>query len=93
MSLLSRLFGGGGGAARSEPEPEGEAYKGFTIVATPIREGSRYRVSARIERQTDAGTESETLVRADTLDDLDSARSVSIAKAKQVIDERAAMRR
>ena len=81
MSLLSKLFG-----ARSKPsapEQQPEEYNGFTIVPTPIREGSRFRLSARIEK----GDRIHTLIRADMLDDEMTAISASIAKAKRMIDE------
>ena len=81
MSLLSKLFG-----ARSKPsapEQKPEEYNGFTIVPTPIREGSRFRLSARIEK----GDRIHTLIRADMLDDEMTAISASIAKAKRMIDE------
>ena len=79
MSLLSKLFGGG---AKETVEPE--TYKGFAITPTPIREGSKYRLSARIERD---GVEVETLIRADTFEGLEAASDASVRKAKQVIDE------
>lgn len=81
MSLLSKLFG-----ARPKPEPETakpEEYKGFAITPCPIREGSRYRVSARIEK----GELVHTLIRADMLDDAETATATSLAKAKRMIDE------
>ena len=79
MSLFSKLFGGG--AAKPESKPE--TYEGFTITPTPIADGSHYRVSAMIEKDG----KSHTLIRADTLDDLQGANAASIRKAKQMIDE------
>lgn len=83
MSLLSRLFGGG----KSEPESEAEEYEGFKITPQPAREGGRYRIGARIEKEVDGAVKSHDLIRADTLDDLQSASEASVRKAKQVIDE------
>ncbi len=82
MSLFSRLFGGG-----SEPPPEPETYKGFAITPTPVKEGSRYRLSAKIEK--DGAT--QEIVRADVFEDLETANDVAIRKAKQVIDEQERM--
>lgn len=82
MSLLSKLFG----SRPKTPAPaEGkpEDYNGFTIIPTPIRDGSRFRLSARIEK----GDRIHTLIRADMLDDLDGANAASVAKAKRMIDE------
>ena len=48
MSLLSRLFGG---SATPKPELKPEIYKDFRIFADPAKEGSRFRITARIEKQ------------------------------------------
>ncbi len=84
MSILSKLFGGG-----EPPRPSGpdETYQDFRIFAEPGREGSRFRVGARIEKDIDGETKTHTLIRADVLESRDLAVEVSVAKAKQVIDE------
>lgn len=79
MSLFSKLFGGG----KSAPAPEPETYKDFAITPTPIPEGGRYRLSARIEKDG----RSHTLIRADVLDDLETANTAAVNKARQMIDE------
>lgn len=80
MPFWSRLFG-----AKDETAPatNAEEYKGFTIIPTPIREGGQFRVSARIEKD---GKRHE-LIRADTMASQDEAAAISMAKARQVIDE------
>ena len=78
MSLFSRLFGGA-----KDPVAEPETHEGFTITPTPIREGTRFRISALIEKDG----RSHTLIRADVIDDIDTANRISIAKARQMIDE------
>ncbi len=86
MSLLSRLFG----SKSTEPEPaagKSEEYKGFRITPDPIREGSTYRVAARIEKMVDGTLCTHRLIRADTMGSLDEATSASLGKARQVIDE------
>ena len=86
MSLFKKLFGGGGGeAASSKAEPV--VHEGFTITPTPIKEGPIYRVSARIEKEVAGEVKTHTLIRADTLNDLEAAKDASIGKAKQVIKE------
>lgn len=82
MSLFSRLFGGG-----QQAETEPEAYKGFTITPTPVKEGSKYRLAAKIEKDGDV----QEIVRADVFEDLETANDVSVRKAKQVIDEQERM--
>ncbi len=83
MSLLSRLFGG----SDKSPEVEAIAYEGFNIIADPIREGSKWRIAARIEKAFDGELKTHQLIRADTLDDESSAIEASVGKAKQMIDE------
>ncbi|MEM9709409.1 MAG: HlyU family transcriptional regulator [Pseudomonadota bacterium] len=83
MSLFSKLFGGGGVA----PEAETVEYEGFRITAAPAPEGNRFRIGARIEKEIDGEAKTHHLIRADVLDSRDQADQVSIAKAKQMIDE------
>ena len=85
MSLFSKLFGGGSGGRSTEPEPVD--HKGFRITPTLIPEGNRFRLSARIDKEVGGETKTHTLVRADVLDDRETAERVAIDKAKQVIEE------
>lgn len=85
MSLLSKLFG-----SRAKPAPTGyppEVYKDFIITPTPMPDGPRFRLSARIEKDIDGLRKSHLLVRADTIDDETTAVASSVAKAKRMIDE------
>jgi hypothetical protein len=84
MSLLSRLFGGG---KTAEAAPEFETYAGMRIYAEPQREGSDYRLCARIEQDVDGETREQLVIRADTFGSADDAAKASVTKAKQVIDE------
>lgn len=86
MSLFSKLFGGGGGGS-SAPEPEAIDYHGFAVTPSPIREGNRYRISAKIVKEVDGETKTHTLIRADTIDDLETAVEASLGKAKMLIDQ------
>lgn len=82
MSLLSRLFG------KSAPKaPEPVLHKDFRIFPDPIREGSTFRIAARIEKDFGADTKVHHLIRADTSAALDEATSASLAKARQAIDQ------
>ncbi|GGL60183.1 HlyU family transcriptional regulator [Wenxinia marina] len=83
MSILSRLFGRGGAGGSSAPEAEPEMYNDFAIFPQPIREGTHWRVAARIEK----GERTHHLIRADTMESEDVARETSLAKAKQMIDQ------
>ena len=84
MSFLKKLFGGRGDAPS---EPAGETYSGFHITPTPQRDGTQYRICARIEKEVEGEMLSHTLIRADTIGDPDEAAAAAIAKAKQMIDE------
>lgn len=81
MSFLSKLFGGGGGG--TQPTPNTETYEGFTITPEPQREGTNWRIAARIEKDG----KSHLLIRADQLSDRTECEKASIGKAKQMIDE------
>jgi hypothetical protein len=84
MPFWSRLFG----SKPDQPESaKGEEYKGFRITPAPIREGGTYRVAARIEKATDEGVRRHDLIRADTTASPDEATAISLAKARQIIDE------
>lgn len=85
MRFLSRLFGSQAGGA-AEPETP-VVHKDFRIFPDPIREGSTYRVAARIELDVDGAVKEHQMIRADTVNDLDEAKATSIRKAKQMIDE------
>ena len=85
MPFWSRLFGG-----KPAEEPEAgasEEHKGFRITPKPIREGGQYRIAARIEKEVGGVPRVHELVRADTVSSLDEAKALSVAKARQVIDE------
>ena len=81
MSLFKRLFGG---AAEEAPA---DTYKGYRITPRPMREGSDYRVAARIEKEVDGTMRTHNLTRADTVSGKDTADELSIMKAKQLIDQ------
>lgn len=83
MSFLSRLFGGGDGQAAKEPQDATETYEGFSITPEPQREGSNWRIAARIEKDG----KSHLLIRADQMGDRAECAKFSLAKAKQMIDE------
>ena len=84
MSILSRLFSRGGGGEAPLPEVE---HNGYTIRPEPIRDGTQWRIAARIERVVAGKVRSHHLIRADTASDRDAAAAQSTAKARQMIDE------
>lgn len=86
MSLFSKLFGGGSGSSDAT-KPQPVTHQGFAITANPSKEGGRFRVGATITKELGGEVKTHTLIRADTLEDMDTAIEVSIRKAKQMIDE------
>ncbi|MEM8851840.1 MAG: HlyU family transcriptional regulator [Pseudomonadota bacterium] len=80
MSLFSKLFGGGGSEPAAAPPTD---YEGFTITPEPIQAGGEWRVAAKIEKDGKV----HQVIRADTLRDREACADVSLAKAKQVIDQ------
>ncbi len=87
MSFLKKLFGGGDGSAGA-PSVDPVEYEGYAIYPEPIKEGSVFRISARIEKTIDGAHKTQTLVRADTVNSVEAANDMSVNKAKQVINER-----
>ena len=85
MPLWSRFFGGK--QERESTSVLSEEHKGFRITPKPIREGSHYRIAAQIEKEVAGVLRVYDLVRADTVVNPDEARTLSLAKARQVIDE------
>ena len=82
MSLLSRLFGG---SKNNAPDPV--SYNGYVIFADPVEEAGGFRLSARIEKEFGGELKVHNLIRADVPSNRDEAVNLSIAKAKQVIDQ------
>lgn len=85
MSLFSKLFGGG--AAKSKPEAQAEDYKGFLITPQPIRDSGGFRIGARIEKEINGTLKTHEMIRADTIQSEEEARSVSLSKAQVFIDQ------
>jgi hypothetical protein len=78
MAWFSKLFGGN----ESEAPPP-EVYKGFAITPQPQKDAGGWRISALIEKDG----KSHILIRADVINDPETAATASVSKAKQVIDE------
>lgn len=81
MSILSKLFGS------KAPPPEPVQYEGFAITPEPQRDGSRFRVAARIEKVVGGDAKTHLMIRADTFESAEAAEAESLAKAKVFIDQ------
>ena len=84
MSFLKKLFGGGGGSA---PSTSAETHNGYTIFAEPVKDGSTWRIGARIEKVVNGEVKSHRMIRADTLQNFDDAVKASLDKARMLVDQ------
>jgi hypothetical protein len=82
-SFLSRLFGS---KPAAETPSNAEDYKGYRVTPAPRKEGGQYRVAAVIEKPGDSPLRHD-MIRADLTASLDEATSISLAKARQMIDQ------
>lgn len=62
-------------------------YKGLTIEAAPIKEGSQYRTAGFISGELEGENYRVPFIRADNSTDKQAAVDHSIAKGRQIIDE------
>lgn len=84
MPFFSRLFGK---AAAPAAAPEAVLHKGCRIFPAPVKEAGGYRIAARVEKDFPDGVRVHNLQRADTIPSLDEATSLTVAKARQAIDQ------
>lgn len=88
MSFLKRLFGGGGSSDSGEPAVAAEAeHKGFTIRATPFREGGQFQTCGVVSKEIGGEMKEHRFIRADRFASLEDAANHAIVKGRQVIDE------
>ena len=83
MSFLKKLFGGGKGSSSAPAE----MHNGFAVFSEPIKDGSVWRIAARIEKEIDGELKVHKMVRADTLQGQDEAAKASLDKARMLIDQ------
>ena len=90
-SFFSKLFGrsdntetkgGEGGNA-----PKAETYGECLIKATPMREGSQFRLAGSIEKMVGGETAVRTFIRADLFTSEQDAIDATLRKAHQIIDQ------
>jgi hypothetical protein len=85
MSWLKKIFGGGNeGAASGGPAQE---YKGFSIVATPIKEGGQWRLAGTISKDIGGAVKEHKFIRADLFSSKDEAVQFTVSKAQLIIDQ------
>ena len=86
LGFLKNLLGGGAGGR--EPDPADPVdHEGFTIVATPRRAGSGWSTEGRIRKEVGGAVKEIHFIRADTSPSRDAAVTLSVGKARKIIDE------
>jgi hypothetical protein len=85
MSILSKLFGGG---QAKEPKPSRSVeHKGFTITATPYKEGAQFQTCGQITKEVGGEMKTHRFIRADRFGTEDEAADFAISKGQQIVDE------
>jgi len=89
MSFLKTLFG-----LRDKQEGETAAsvareieHKGFTIQATPYKDGGHYQTSGVVAKDIGGVRKEHRFIRADRFSSLDEAIDCSLNKGRQIVDE------
>jgi hypothetical protein len=89
MSFLKSLFGG-----RDKAESEAGAsvakeieHNGFTIQATPYKDGGQYQTSGIVAKVIDGVRKEHKFIRADRFASLDEAVDCSLTKGRLMVDE------
>jgi hypothetical protein len=87
MSFLKRLFGGGAESEAKAEASEPLEYKGYSIRATPFKEGGQYQCCGVVSREVDGATKQHRFIRADKFNSLEDAFAVTLRKGQQIVDE------
>lgn len=87
FSKILSALGGGGATPAAPKEVEPREYEGFRIFATPIREGSQFRLAGRIEKDADGEILTRSFVRADIFTTESDAVEFTFRKAEQIIQQ------
>jgi len=85
---LLQAFTGGGADKGQTQTTEPVSYKDLTIHPSPLAQDGQFKTAGSITQLENDITKTTSFVRADSHPNLDDAVTHSIAKAKQIIDER-----
>ncbi|MBB4102588.1 HlyU family transcriptional regulator [Allorhizobium borbori] len=83
--ILSAFGGNAAPAAPKEVEPR--EYDGCRIFATPIREGSQFRLAGRIEKVFDGQVRVRNFIRADIFTNEADAVEFTFRKGEQILQQ------
>ena len=88
LGFLKRALGGGGGNDDREPEgAEPVEHEGFTIVAAPRKASGGWSTEGRISKAVEGEVKEVHFIRADTSTSREAAITLSVSKARKIIDE------
>lgn len=87
LHFLRALISGRASKADSATNAEPVSYAGYTIVATPRQVETGWTTEGNISKEIGGVLKSQHFIRVDTHSDRNDAISLSIQKAKKVIDE------
>jgi len=85
MSWLKKIFGGNASSAASAGTAQ--AYKGFSIVPMPIKEGGQWRLAGTISKEIGGAMKEQKFIRADLFSSKDEAEQFAVTKAQLIIDQ------
>lgn len=85
MSFLKKLFGGGP-AIEAVPAKSID-HKGFTIAATPYKDGGQYQTCGVISKEVNGQRREHKFIRADRFQSSDEAVEFSLSKGRQIVDQ------
>jgi hypothetical protein len=89
MSFLKKLFGGGdkGGEPATPGARKQVEYKGYTIQATPYKEGGQWQTCGVVSKDVDGTVKEHRFIRADRFSDEAAAADHAIIKGQQIVDQ------
>lgn len=90
LKSLLGLFGGGGGSddGATAPGPEKSTeHNGFTIRATPYKEGGQWQLCGVLTKEVGGETKEHRFVRAEKFASLDDAVEMTFMKGRQIVDQ------
>lgn len=87
LHFLRALISGKAFKADSATNAEPVSYAGYTIVATPRKVAAGWTTEGNISKEIGGTLKSQHFIRVDTHGDRNDAISLSIQKAKKIIDE------
>ena len=89
-NIISLFSGGSKQESKPEVKTETQAHGDCMIHATPMREGSQYRLAGRIEKDVDGEVLVRSFIRADMFSTADDAVEFTFRKGRQIIDQNGA---